>query len=84
MSQPSSRTKEITPVLKYFFKASEAVKRLRMDKDGVVSFEYLIVAACVVASVSAMFGGAGAETIQGALTTGLAAITAAFTTAVGA
>ena len=27
----------------------ETVKRLRTDKDGVVSFEYVIVAACVVA-----------------------------------
>jgi hypothetical protein len=71
-------------MLKSSFKAGEAVKRLRMDKDGVVSFEYLIVAACIVATVSAMFGGAGAGTIQGALTTGFAVNMAAFTAAVGA
>ena len=38
----------------------EAVKRLSTDKDGVVSFEYVIVAACVVGAVAAAFGtGAG-------------------------
>ena len=36
-------------MLKYYVKASEAVRRLRTDKDGVVSFEYVIVAAFVVA-----------------------------------
>ena len=40
---------------------SEAVKRLRTDKDGVVSFEYVIVAACIVVAVRPAFGnGAGA------------------------
>ena len=38
-------------MLKYYVKTSEAVKRLRTDKDGVVSFEYVIVAACIVAAV---------------------------------
>ena len=34
----------------------ETVKRLGTDKDGVVSFEYVIVAACIVAAVVAAFG----------------------------
>ena len=39
----------------------ETVKRLSTDKDGVVSFEYVIVAACIVAAVAAAFGtGTGA------------------------
>ena len=29
----------------------ETVKRLSTDKDGVVSFEYVIVAACIVGAV---------------------------------
>ena len=33
-----------------------ALKRLSTDKDGVVSFEYVIVAACIVAAVVAAFG----------------------------
>jgi Flp pilus assembly pilin Flp len=32
------------------------LKRLRTDKDGVVSFEYVIVAACIVAAVALAFG----------------------------
>ena len=48
-------------MLKYYVKTSEAVKRLRTDKDGVVSFEYVIVAACIVAVVAAAFGTGGAS-----------------------
>ena len=43
-------------MLKYYIKTREALKRLRTDKDGVVSFEYVIVAACIVAAVAAAFG----------------------------
>ena len=32
-------------MLKFYVKTSEAVRRLLADKDGVVSFEYVIVAA---------------------------------------
>ncbi len=68
-------------MLKSYFKIREAVKRLRADKDGVVSFEYVIVVACIVGAVTAVFGGAGAGTIQGALTGGFTAIVAAITAA---
>ena len=40
-------------MLKYYIKATEALKRLRSDKDGVVSFEYVIVAVCIVGAVLA-------------------------------
>jgi len=43
-------------MLKYYIQATEALKRLRKDNEGVVSFEYVIVAACVVAAVIAAFG----------------------------
>ena len=43
-------------MLKYYIKTTEALKRLRTDQDGVVSFEYVIVAACIVAAVVAVFG----------------------------
>ena len=46
-------------MLKYYIKTTEALKRLRTDKDGVVSFEYVIVAACIVAVVAAAFGSGG-------------------------
>ena len=42
-------------MLKYYIKTTEALKRLRTDQDGVVSFEYIIVAACIVAVVIAVF-----------------------------
>ena len=43
-------------MLKYYIKTSDVLERLRADKDGVVSFEYVIVAACVVAAVAFAFG----------------------------
>ena len=38
-------------MLKFYVKASDLLDRLRTDKDGVVSFEYIIVAALVIAAV---------------------------------
>ena len=43
-------------MLKFYVKGSDLLTRLRTDKDGVVSFEYIIVAACIVAAVAAAFG----------------------------
>ncbi len=43
-------------MLKYYIKTTEALKRLRKDAAGVVSFEYVIVAACIVAAVAIAFG----------------------------
>ena len=62
-------------MLKYYIKAREAVERLRTDKDGVVSLEYVIVAACVVTVVIAAFNTGGS--LPGALTTGFGKITTA-------
>jgi len=59
-------------MLKYYV---ESVKRLSTDKDGVVSLEYVIVAACVVTVVIAAFNTGGS--LPGALTTGFTAITTA-------
>ena len=42
-------------MIKYYVNTKEALKRLATDKDGVVSFEYIIVAACIVAVVIAVF-----------------------------
>ena len=61
-------------MLKYYIKTTEALKRLRTDKDGVVSFEYVIVAACVVAAVVAAFGTGAGGTIEGALAGAIANI----------
>jgi pilus assembly protein Flp/PilA len=50
------------------------VKALAKDQDGVVSFEYIIVAACVVAAVAAVFSTNTGAGIGLALSNGLNAI----------
>jgi hypothetical protein len=70
-------------MLKYYIKTTEALKRLRADQDGVVSFEYIIVAVCIIGAVGAVFGGGATGKIGAALTTGITDITTAFTTAIG-
>jgi hypothetical protein len=69
-------------MLKYYVQTTEALKRLRADQDGVVSFEYIIVAACIIGAVTAAFGTGAGGAIATALTGGITAITAAFTAAV--
>jgi pilus assembly protein Flp/PilA len=64
-----------SPMLKYYIKTTEALKQLRSDTAGVVSFEYVIVAACVVGAVIAAFGTGTASGIGLALTTALGKIT---------
>ena len=72
----------ISPMLKYYIETREALKRLRADQDGVVSFEYIIVAVCIIGAVSAVFGIGAGGAIGQALTGGIAAITTAFAAAV--
>jgi pilus assembly protein Flp/PilA len=67
-------------MLKYYVKSTEALKRLSADQDGVVSFEYLIVAACIIALVSVAFGATGP--LATAINTAITAIGTALTTAV--
>jgi pilus assembly protein Flp/PilA len=69
-------------MLKYYIKTTEALKRLRADQDGVVSFEYIIVAACIIGAVAAAFGTGAGGAIGTALTGGITSITKAFTAAV--
>jgi Flp pilus assembly pilin Flp len=61
-------------MLKYYVKATETLKNLRADAAGVVSFEYIIVAACVVAAVAAVFSTNAGQGIGAALNTGLQAV----------
>ncbi|WP_342710729.1 hypothetical protein AAFG13_00035 [Bradyrhizobium sp. B124] len=64
-------------MLKYYIKAKEALALLRTDRDGVVSFEYVIVAACIVGAVAAAFGTDAQGAIGTALTTAIGKITTA-------
>ena len=72
----------ISPMLKYYIETREALKHLRADQDGVVSFEYIIVAVCIIGAVSAVFGIGAQGAIGQALTGGINAITAAFQAAI--
>jgi pilus assembly protein Flp/PilA len=67
-------------MLRYYIKATEALKRLRTDKDGTVSFEYIIVAVCIIAAVLAAFGTTTTTGIGQVLTNGIAKVTAEFAT----
>ena len=67
---------------KYYIKATDALKCLRADQNGVVSFEYIIVAVCIIGAVSAVFGIGAGGAIGQALTNGITAITTAFNAAI--
>jgi Flp pilus assembly pilin Flp len=56
---------------KTYMKTIGLIQRLRSDEEGVVSFEYVIVAACVVAVVIAAFGTTGTGPLGTALTTAI-------------
>ena len=60
-------------MLKYYIRTTEALKRLRTDQDGVVSFEYIIVAACIIGAVAAAFGTGATGAIGTALRFGFGA-----------
>jgi pilus assembly protein Flp/PilA len=68
-------------MLKYYVKASDLLERLRSDKDGVVSFEYVIVALCIVAAVAAAFGTDATTGIGKALAGGITTLTTKFAAA---
>jgi len=67
-------------MLKYFIKTTEALKRLRADQDGVVSFEYIIVACLIIGVIGAAFAQTGP--LNTALVNGIGAIATALTTAI--
>ncbi|WP_347336628.1 hypothetical protein [Bradyrhizobium macuxiense] len=74
----------LSAMLRSYILMTEALKRLRADQDGVVSFEYVIVAACIVAAVAAAFGTSATSGIGLALSTAITTISTAVTTAVSA
>ncbi|MBR0801119.1 hypothetical protein JQ615_37750 [Bradyrhizobium jicamae] len=71
-------------MLHAYLTVKEALKRLGTDQEGVVSFEYVIVAACIVAAVAAAFGTTTASGIGLMLTNAITTITTAVTTAASA
>ena len=65
-----------------YIKTRELLLRLRADKGGVVSFEYVIVAACIIGAVVAAFGTGTGGAIATALSGGITAIVGQFNAAV--
>ena len=68
-------------MLRIYVQATDALKCLCQNQEGVVSFEYVIVAACIVGAVAAAFGTDAGGAIGSALTTAIGKITAAVTAA---
>jgi hypothetical protein len=64
------------------YKGAAALRRLGADRNGMASFEYVIIAAFVISTAGASFT-TGAAPIQDALTRGMNTILTAVTTAVG-
>jgi Flp pilus assembly pilin Flp len=61
-------------VLKFCVKIGEAVRRLRTDKDGVISFEYVVLAACIVGVVLLVFGTGNQSVMYSALNNAITTI----------
>ena len=63
-------------MLSVYVNARETLLRLRNDQAGVVSFEYVIVAACIIAAVAAAYGTDATTGIGQALSNAITAISA--------
>jgi hypothetical protein len=75
----------VARVWKYCLRTAGALKRLVADKDGTVSFEYVLVAAAIIGAVVAAFGtAAGNGPLHDALANALNTVVANFKAAVGA
>ncbi|MGW1423445.1 hypothetical protein ACWAT4_25390 [Bradyrhizobium manausense] len=68
-------------MLKLYVQTTEALKAFRANENGVVSFEYVIVAACIVGAVAAAFGTDATTGIGAALKTAITKVTTAVSNA---
>src|SRR5262245_3190814 len=67
-------------MLKFYIKTTEALHRLRTDNDGVVSFEYIIVACLIIGVVGAAFAKTGPLNTE--VVNGISRMPSALTTAI--
>ena len=65
-------------MLKYYVKASDLLQRLRTDKNGTVSWEYILVAALVIVAVGTAFGSGTTGAVETALAGGIGKIVTSF------
>jgi hypothetical protein len=66
-------------MLETYFKVLDLLERLRTDKDGTVSWEYILVAALVIVAVGTAFGPGATGPVEVALQNGIGTIVATFT-----
>jgi pilus assembly protein Flp/PilA len=70
-------------MLKLYVKTRDLLGGLRTDKGGVVSLEYVIVAACIVATVVLAFGTTATGPLGKAITGAITAIATTVATTAG-
>ena len=61
-------------MLKFYVRSREAMRRLVTDNEGVISFEYVVLAACIVGVVLAVFGGSTNSVMYQALNNAITTI----------
>ena len=61
-------------MLNFYVKSREAVRRLVTDNDGVISFEYVVLAACIVGVVLLVFGTGNQSVMYNALNNAITTI----------
>jgi hypothetical protein len=66
-------------MLKTYLKIPDLLERLRTDKAGTVSWEYILVAALVIVAVGTAFGPGATGAVETALAGGITTIVTAFT-----
>jgi Flp pilus assembly pilin Flp len=59
---------------KFYLKSREAARRLIKDNDGVISFEYVVLAACIVGVVLLVFGTGNQSVMYNALNNAITTI----------
>jgi hypothetical protein len=70
-------------MLRFCIGASDALESLRSEAKGTASFEYVVVAACIVTVVGTAFNAGAGGPIKATLTDALTAISVAFAATVG-
>jgi len=65
-------------MLRYYVKARDLLGRLRTDRDGTVSWEYILVAALVIVAVGTAFGPGATGAVEVALAKGVTTIVTSF------
>ncbi len=66
---------------KCFFGETSTLKQVLLDRHGVASFEYIVVAACIIGITSVVFNASTRSVLTNALTTAMNSVLAALAAA---